>query len=96
MLLFWAEETKDDFRRFDDFLHQDNPQAAINAAKTIRQKALILSDHPKFGILLNEKTGIRQLVIPFGKAAYILRYFPDYEILCVPFDIVRVERGSLW
>ncbi len=79
MQLFWAEETKDDFRRLKQFLVSKNLTAANNAVQTIRQGAQSLIDNPQLGVSLHDETNRRELSIPFGKYAYVLRYIPDYE-----------------
>jgi len=52
MHIVWAEETKDDFRRFDEFLSPINPDAASRAAQTIREKTKVLAIYPEIGTRL--------------------------------------------
>ncbi len=88
MRIVWAEETKADFRRLHKFLYKKCPTAAIKAAKTIRNKAMILSDNPETGTSLGDEIGRRELYIRFGKNGYILRYIPNYDVNFI--QILRV------
>lgn len=87
MRIFWAEETKDDFRRFDEFLSPINPDAARRAAQTIREKTKVLAIYPEIGTSLDDGTGRREFYIQFGKGGYVLSYTPDYDA-----DMVRILR----
>ena len=89
MQIFWAEETRDDFRRFHDFLDPENSAAAIRAAKTIREKTNILVDYPELGTALDDGTQRWELKIAFGKGNYVLRYIPDFEA-------ERIEILRIW
>lgn len=77
MQIFWAEETKTDFRRFHEFLSPANPIAALKAAQAIRKKVQNLSDNPEIGTSLDDGSGRRELYIQFGKNGYVLSYIVD-------------------
>ena len=91
MRIVWAEETKDDFRRFDEFLNPVNPDANRRAVQAIRDQVQILIDNPEAGKAINDGSGRRELLISFGKRGYILRYIPDYEARLI--RIIRVWHG---
>ena len=74
MTVRWLEPALDDVRRLYDFLLDRDPAAAGRAARAIRDGADRLRDSPEIGRPLADRTGRRELVIPFGAGAYVLRY----------------------
>ncbi|MEM6483921.1 MAG: type II toxin-antitoxin system RelE/ParE family toxin [Pseudomonadota bacterium] len=79
MRIVWAKETKDDFRRFDDFLGSINPDAAQRAVQAIREGTIRLIEQPEIGKSLDDGTDRRELFIQFGQRGYVLRYIIDRE-----------------
>lgn len=88
MQIVWAEETRDDFRRFDEFLNPVSPDAALRAVKAIRDQVQILENNPEAGLSMDDNSGRRELFINFGQRGYVLRYIPDYEAKLI--RIIRV------
>ena len=57
------------------FLEEQNQDAAINAIKAIREKALLLENFPNAGRpALDFDPEHRELIVPFGAAGYVLIY----------------------
>ena len=55
-----------------DFLAEHDPQAALGAARSIREAVDILSNHPLIGRTVVGE--LRELVISYGKTGYIALY----------------------
>jgi toxin ParE1/3/4 len=72
MILF-APDAVSDLERVREFLDTDNPQAAKRALRVIFTALEKLQDFPQLG-RPTEEPAIRQLVINFGSAGYIIRY----------------------
>jgi plasmid stabilization system protein ParE len=56
------------------FLQEKSPAAAARAAETILSGANLLQTTPALGRLMSDETGRRELFLPFGAGAYVLRY----------------------
>jgi plasmid stabilization system protein ParE len=84
-------EARQDLLRLRNFLLVRNPLAAQKAILAIRGGFFRLQDNPKLGADVEGRPGDRQLFIPFGNSAYVLRYRLDEarDILIV----VRVWHG---
>ena len=89
MELVWLPEAREDLERLLEFLLDANPLAAERAARLLRRGAESLRDHPEVGRPMDDDTGRRELVLPFGAAAYVLRY----RIHLGRIVIVRVWHG---
>lgn len=85
--LIWLEEAVADLARLRSFLETNNPQAARRAASTILDGTQILRQHPEAGGPLGD--GRRELYLPFGSSAYVLRYRIDGDDVV----IIRVWHG---
>ncbi len=57
----------------------------------IKSGFLRLQENPRLGIVMEERPNDRQLFIPFGNSAYILRYRLDEEQETL--FVVRVWHG---
>lgn len=79
MRIIWARETKDDFKRFNEFLTPINPSAALAAVEAINEQVMMLVDYPEAGTSLDDDTERRDLYIQYGAHGYVLRYVPDFE-----------------
>ena len=73
----WAVEAKTDLLRLHGFLWKKNPQAASQAIALVRSAAPILRKMPFAGKAMDDHSGRRELVRPFGGGAYVLRYRID-------------------
>ena len=89
MTVRWLEPALDDVKRLYDFLLDKDPAAAGRAARAIRVGADRLLDSPEVGRPLADGTGRRELVIPFGAGAYVLRYRIHDDTVVV----IRVWHG---
>ena len=89
MTVRWLAPALDDIRRLYDFLLERDPAAAGRAARAIRASADRLVESPEIGRPLADGTGRRELVIPFGARAYVLRYRVHDETVVV----IRVWHG---
>lgn len=70
-----------DLERLAKFLVDKSPSAALKAADTLIDGVLSLEIFPSRGRLLED--GRRELVIPFGRYAYIVEYRADEESVVV-------------
>jgi addiction module RelE/StbE family toxin len=64
-----------DVERLHDFLSPKNSDAADRVADLLFESARSLKDTPRKGRPL--QSGFRELIVPFGKGAYVLRYRVD-------------------
>ena len=83
----WLPEAVADLERLIDFLGEHNPDAASRAARAILDGADLLLTAPNLGRPMPDKTGRRELVIPFAAGAYVLRYRLEGERTVV---IIRI------
>ena len=72
-MIHFSLEAADDLERVREFLDINNPEAAKRALRTIFAALERVEDFPELG-RPTEDTDIRQIVIPFGAAGYIVRY----------------------
>jgi len=71
-----------DLIRLQDFLEAKNPHAAREAIREIRRRSSLLLDNPEIGRRLGV-SGYRDLVVPFGRDGYILRYRIDGDAILI-------------
>ena len=82
-----------DIRRLYDFLLGEAPSAAERAIRTIQLGASKVLDFPRIGRPMDDDTGRRELFIPFGAGAYVLRYrIHDDTIVVIRVWHSRQER----
>jgi plasmid stabilization system protein ParE len=74
MKLVWLPQAREDIERLYDFLLEKEPVAAERAVRTIQLGARKLVDFPHIGRPMGDETDRRELFIPFGAGAYVLRY----------------------
>jgi plasmid stabilization system protein ParE len=87
--LLWLPEALDDLERLFEFLVERDPDAAGRALRVIESAADHLGDFPELGRPMGDDTERRELVIPFGAGAYVLRYRLHHDSVV----IVRVWHG---
>jgi len=87
--LIWLPEARNDIERLFNFLLEINPAAAERAIRLIQDGAERLLDYPQIGHPMDDDSGRRELYLPFGAGAYILRYRIDDHAVVV----VRVWHG---
>ncbi len=88
--LKWLPEALADLDRRLGFLRERDRRAAQRAAATVRRHADGLRASPAIGTPLRDGSTRRELVIPFGARAYVLRYRLDAEGNVV---VIRVWHG---
>lgn len=88
--LKWLPEALADLDRLLGFLRERDSRAANRAARTIRRHADALRKSPAIGSPMDDGSMRRELVIPFGARAYVLRYRLDAEGNVV---VMRVWHG---
>lgn len=77
MNLVFLPEALTDIDRLYDFLIAKNPIAAQKAMLAIDEGISLLLENPRLGIEMDHNAAVRQLFVPFGKSAYVLRYRID-------------------
>jgi toxin ParE1/3/4 len=85
--LIWLEEAVQDIARLRQFLEPNNPRAAALAASCILDGVRMLERYPESGAPMGD--GRRELFLPFGNSAYVLRYRLDGDAVV----ILRVWHG---
>jgi plasmid stabilization system protein ParE len=68
----FLQRAYDDIDRLHAFLHPKNADAADRAVELIYGSALALRNAPNKGRPMRAK--LRELIVPFGKGAYVIRY----------------------
>lgn len=89
-MIEFAPEAVADLARVRDFLDAENPEAAKRAIGTIFAAVDRIEQFPALG-RPTEDADIRQIVIPFASACYVLRYTvmtPRSDVL-----VLRVWHG---
>lgn len=64
-----------DIERLHDWLFEKNPKVALRLIAVLDQNFQRLSDFSERGRLVDG--GLRELVVPFGGASYVVRYEVD-------------------
>jgi len=73
--LIWTQRAVFDLDRLRNFLFANSPSAAQRAMTTILQSARELSRHPLLGRPATDiQPSCREMIIRFGKGAYLLLY----------------------
>jgi plasmid stabilization system protein ParE len=83
MKLRWLPSAFQDIERLYEFLLEKDPNAAANAMELILAGSEQLLDMPKIGRPLDDDTGRRELFLPFGAGAYVLRYKLDGDVVVI-------------
>lgn len=73
-LVFLPEAENDIERLFNFLMAQGQPLAAQRAVLAIDEGIQLLLETPYIGVQMENRPDYRQLVVPFGKSAYVLRY----------------------
>ncbi|BCL34373.1 type II toxin-antitoxin system RelE/ParE family toxin [Nostoc sp. MS1] len=87
--VIWLPEALTDLVRLFDFLKLKNENTAFQAAQVIREAGFSLADNPYKGTVLEDGSGRRKLVVPFGKYGYVIHYYLEDETVL----ILRVYHG---
>ncbi|NOQ36062.1 MAG: type II toxin-antitoxin system RelE/ParE family toxin [Methylococcaceae bacterium] len=75
----WLREVQADVERLFLFLRKKNSKAANKILLLFRKGSEQLACSPELGISMDDETGRRELFLPFGAGAYILRYQLDVD-----------------
>lgn len=93
--LIWLPEAAQDLERLRQFIQANSPAASRRAARRIFEAAKVLQRQPDAGRPLEDPLGFRDLVIPFGAGAYVLRYrLTDVGVVVVRVWHSREDRSS--
>lgn len=87
--IVWRERALVDIDRLYSFIFEKNDEAAAKAARIILRGSSLLEESPRLGRPMADRTGRRELFIPFGSGFYVLRYFLTDDTVI----IVRVWHG---
>lgn len=74
--LIWSLTARADLIRLREFIAPHNPEAAKNAAKSLKKAANLIIQHPGIGTRLEGRQD-REPFVPFGKRGYVIRYRID-------------------
>jgi plasmid stabilization system protein ParE len=94
--LVLSSEALGDFERLRVFLDNHNPHASIRAAEAIIHAAEALLDFPQRGAP-SQAHGARELLVPFGSGAYLMRYAivdESDELIILRLWHSREDRGQ--
>ena len=94
MTLLWLAEARADIQRLFDFLAEKDLRAAGRMADCIIDGARVLENHPRAGKPMDDESGRRELFMPFGIGAYVLRYrLHEEHIVVIRVWHSRESRG---
>lgn len=74
MNLVFLPEAVEDIDRLFQFLKDKNPRSAQTAMLALDEGIEMLLDNPFMGLRMEDRQAYRQLFVPFGRNAYVLRY----------------------
>jgi plasmid stabilization system protein ParE len=69
-----SPQAASDLQRLHDFLDVHSTRSADRAAGILSDRLKLLAQFPALGKPLG-RTGMRELYVPFGKSAYVIRYY---------------------
>ena len=72
-ILIWSPAAQVDLIRLRQFIESHNPEAARNAAQSLKKAANLIIQHPGIGVRLEGRQD-RELFVSFGKRGYVIRY----------------------
>jgi plasmid stabilization system protein ParE len=81
--IVYTENALSNLERAFEFLAENDPTAAADAAAAIREAVEMLSDHPLVGRRVEGE--LRELVISYGRTGYVAlyRFLPDRDLVRV-------------
>lgn len=95
MKLVIAPTAYQDLQRVYSFIQKENPTALRRAADRLEKAFRTLLDYPLAGYELEDLTLFRELIAPFGKGNYIIRYrIKDDTLFIVHLWHNREERET--
>jgi len=87
--IVWTESAMEDLNRHYEFLKINNADAAARAVREIVSVGESLQDNPRRGTPIGEVSGLRKLLVFFGKYGYVIHY----TILENDVVILRIYHG---
>lgn len=81
--IVWLDSAVNDIVRLKTFITKDNPNAANQAAKAIKESVQLVSEYPSIGKPVDDLPQYRDLLIRFGAGGYIQRYRVHLEIIYI-------------
>lgn len=81
MKVLFSPLAEKDLRRIRTFMAKEDPRAAKRAILRIRESITLLMKYPHAGYTLDLAPDLRELVIPFGRNNFVLRYRLTAHIL---------------
>ena len=81
--VIWLPEALEDTERLRLFLEDKSPKAAARASQVLRDGAKLLASFPEVGRPMSDGTDRRELFLPFGTGAYVLRYIADEQTVVI-------------
>lgn len=81
--ILFAPVARQDLERLFHFIQDANPAALGHAADRLKKAFELLQQHPQAGYLLDHLPPFREILIPFGKGSYIIRYRLDKKTINV-------------
>ncbi len=87
--IVWTDKAVEDLNRHYEFLKTNNADAAAKAVREIVSSGESLEENPRRGTPIGEVSGLRKLLVSFGKYGYVIHY----TILEDDVVILRVYHG---
>ena len=83
MKLVWLKESEADIERLFQFLFEKSPLAAAKAISSVLEKSELLLEFLQAGFLLDDNSGRRELIVPFGASSYVVRYYIVNDVVAI-------------
>lgn len=83
MKLVFSPLALEDIQRLHLFIAERNPDLLNKASECLKQSFKLLQEYPKAGYELDHLPGVRELLIPFGKGNYIIRYKIQQKLIAI-------------
>jgi plasmid stabilization system protein ParE len=83
-VIVWTEAAKTDLQRHYDFGVENSPESAARTVQVIVSAGASLAQNPQRGAIVEQATGLRKLLVRFGKVGFVMHYVvlePDVVIL---------------
>lgn len=87
----WRPRAIADIERLHAFLNKKDTAAARKAAYSILKAAALLETTPRIGRPMSDETRRRELFVPFGGGAYVLRYVLETDNTVI---VIRVWHSK--
>lgn len=95
MTLVFSPVALADLKRLYRFLEQNHPSALKRAAARLKSTFALLQRFPHAGYALDHLYPFRELLVPFGKGHYVIRYrLSEQKINVVHLWHSREDRWS--